>query len=54
MNQTLESKILKLRQQGQSIRNIVKTLNCSKSTVSYYCSEGQKEKTKLRKNKTER
>lgn len=44
----MKEKILKLRQEGKSYSEIKKILNCSKSTISYYCGEGQKEKTKKR------
>jgi len=42
--ENLKESILKLRKEGYSYRQIVKTLNCSISLVSYYCGEGQKEK----------
>ena len=41
----MKEKILKLRFEGKSYREIMKELNCSSSTISYYCSEGQKEKS---------
>lgn len=37
-------KIWKLRGQGKSYSEIAKTLNCSKSTVCYYCGKDQKQK----------
>jgi 5-methylcytosine-specific restriction endonuclease McrA len=40
--------ILKLRSEGKSFNQISKLLGCNKSHVSYYCSNGQKEKTLLR------
>lgn len=40
---------MELREQGKSYRQIEKALGCSKSTVSYHLSEGQKEKTASRK-----
>ena len=48
----MKEKILKLREEGKSYSEIRKILNCSKSTISYYCGEGQKEKAYQRvKNK---
>lgn len=44
----MKEKILKLRAEGKSYKQIQLILNCSKSTISYYCGEGQKEKTKER------
>lgn len=44
----MKEKILKLRGEGKSYKQIQLILNCSKSTISYYCGEGQKEKTKER------
>lgn len=38
-------KILELRAQGKTYKEICEELGCSKSTVAYYCGEGQKEKT---------
>ena len=40
--------ILKLRSEGKSYNRIVEILGCSKSTVSYHCGKGQKEKSKRR------
>jgi hypothetical protein len=39
---TLGSTIHELRTQGLSYNSITKVLNCSKSTVSYYCSPNEK------------
>jgi 5-methylcytosine-specific restriction endonuclease McrA len=47
-NSNLKNKIIELRKSGYSYDIIVKKLGCSKSTVSYHCGEGQKEKSKLR------
>ncbi len=47
----MKEKILKLRGEGKSYKEIQLILNCSKSTISYYCGEGQKEKTKKRTQK---
>ena len=44
----LKTKILELRNQKFSYEKIAKTLNCSKSLVCYYCTEGQKEKSNSR------
>jgi transposase len=45
---TLGEQILKLYEEGKSYSEIVDELGCSKSTVSYHCGKGQKEKTKNR------
>jgi 5-methylcytosine-specific restriction endonuclease McrA len=44
----MKKKILELRKEGKTYNQIVKILGCSKSTVSYHCGVGQKEKTKKR------
>lgn len=44
----MEKEILKLRAEGKTYKQIVELLNISKSTVSYYCGEGQKEKARMR------
>lgn len=44
----MKEKIKKLRSEGKSYREIQKILGCSKSTISYHCSEGQKEKNLAR------
>lgn len=44
----MREKILQLRSEGKTYKQIREILNCSKSTISYYCGEGQKEKTKNR------
>lgn len=44
----LKDKILDLYSQGKSYKQIVESLGCSKSSVSYHCGKGQKEKTKNR------
>lgn len=41
----MKEEILKLRNEGKSYRDIKKLLKCSLSTISYYCGDGQKEKT---------
>lgn len=43
---TIGEEILKLRQEGFNYNEIASKVNCSKATVSYYCSPGQKEKVK--------
>ena len=40
----LQKKILELREKGYSYQQIQKTLNCSKSTISYHLGFGQKSK----------
>lgn len=45
MNKGLGAKILELRSQGFSYRDIENKLGCSKGLVSYHCGVGQKEKT---------
>jgi CRISPR/Cas system Type II protein with McrA/HNH and RuvC-like nuclease domain len=47
----MKEKILKLREEGKSYKQIQLILNCSKSTISYYCGDGQKEKTRIRTKK---
>jgi len=47
----MREQILKLRDEGKSYREIQKIIGCSKSTISYHCGEGQKEKTKNRTKK---
>lgn len=47
----MKEKILKLRAEGKSYREIQKILGCSKSTISYYCGEDQQKKTKERTKK---
>ena len=43
--------IVELRKQGKSFNEIKNILNCSKSTISYYCSPNQKDKIAIRKTK---
>lgn len=57
MSTKLSKKIIELRSSGLSYNKISKILNCSKSTISYYCGINQKSKnlerqTKRRKNKS--
>ena len=40
----MKENILKLREEGKTYSEIKKELNCSMSTISYYCGEGQKER----------
>lgn len=47
----MKDKILKLREEGKNYNEISAILGCSKSTISYYCSEGQKNKVLLRTQK---
>lgn len=44
----MKESILELREQGKTYKEIVTILGCSKSTVSYHCGDGQKEKSKCR------
>jgi CRISPR/Cas system Type II protein with McrA/HNH and RuvC-like nuclease domain len=44
----MKEKILELRNQGKTYNQIIEILGCSKSTVSYYCGNNQKNKTKER------
>jgi 5-methylcytosine-specific restriction endonuclease McrA len=44
----MKEQILKLRNEGKTYSQIKEILGCSKSTISYYCGQGQKEKTKER------
>ena len=37
MTMSLKEEILKLRREGKNYNEIVKILNCSKSTISYHC-----------------
>jgi len=41
----MREKILELRKQGKSYKQICEVLGCAKSTVAYHCGKGQKEKT---------
>ena len=45
----LVDEITRLRSEGLSYRQIEKELGCSKSTISYHLSEGQKQKTNNRR-----
>lgn len=47
----MKDEILKLRSKGYSYNRISKELGCAKSTVCYYCSDGQVEKARDRKRK---
>ncbi|TXG80061.1 MAG: hypothetical protein E6R13_08775 [Spirochaetes bacterium] len=47
----MKEEILKLREEGKSYNEIKELLGCSKSTISYHCGVGQKEKTVKRQNK---
>lgn len=44
----MKEKILELRKEGKTYNQIVEILGCSKSTVSYHCGLGQKEKSRKR------
>lgn len=45
------AKILELRKQGLSYGKIAEQLKCSKSTVSYWCTQSTRDKTKARRDK---
>lgn len=45
----MRDEILKLRAEGKTYNEIVAITGASKSTVSYYCGEGQREKTARRR-----
>lgn len=47
----MKEQILKLRAEGKTYNEIKSILGCSKSTISYHCGDGQKEKTINRKRK---
>lgn len=47
----MKKQILKLREEGKTYTEIKEIVGCSKSTISYHCGKGQKEKTKERTNK---
>jgi len=44
----MKEKILKLRAEGKTYNQIKEILGCSTSTISYHCSDGQKEKNSKR------
>lgn len=44
----MKEKILQLRKEGKSYREIQKETGCSKGTIAYHCGKGQKEKTRNR------
>lgn len=46
----MKEEILKLREEGKTYNEIKSILGCSKSTISYYCGNNQKEKTRNRTN----
>lgn len=50
----MKEKILKLRKEGKSYREIKKLLGCSTSTISFHCGEGQKEKSRIRRRKNKK
>lgn len=47
----MKEQILELRNSGKTYNEIQKELGCSKSTISYHCGEGQKEKFRKRTQK---
>jgi 5-methylcytosine-specific restriction endonuclease McrA len=48
----LGNRIIELKKQGYTYNKIIKELNCSKSTISYYLGNNQKEKALKRNKKT--
>lgn len=48
----MKKQILALRAKGKSYREIQKILGCSRSTISYHCGEGQKQKKNDRQNQS--
>jgi transposase len=42
---TLKAEIFRLYEEGKSYSQIAEILGCAKSTISYHCGKGQKEKT---------
>jgi predicted transcriptional regulator len=50
----LKEKIVELRNQNKTYDEIKKILGCSKSTIAYHLSEGQKQKTLDRTHKSRR
>lgn len=50
----MKDKILKLRKEGKSYNEIQAILGCSKGTISYYCSDNQKDKALKRQAKRRR
>lgn len=49
----MKEKIIELRDQGLSYKEIKKILGCSLGTISYHCGENQKDKTKKRNQKNQ-
>ena len=47
----MKNRILELRSQGKSYKEIKNQLGCSNGTISYHCGNGQKEKSKNRARK---
>lgn len=45
----MKDKILQLRSEGKSYKQIKIILNCSSGTIAYHCGDGQKEKANQRK-----
>ena len=48
MKEELGLKILELRNQGKTYKEIASILGCAKSTVAYWCGNNQKQKTRER------
>lgn len=51
MESQFKEEILRLRNEGKSYSEIKSILNCSKGSISYHCSEEQKEKSRNRTRK---
>jgi len=51
MDKGLKEKIISLRIKGNSYRQIVKELNCSKGTISYHCSKLEKNEIIKKRNR---
>ena len=45
-NTPRKAKILKLRAEGKSYRDIQKILGCSKSTIAYHCDGGKRKSSR--------
>lgn len=46
----LGKQIIELKEDGKTYTEIKNELGCSKGTISYYCGDGQRSKTKFRNN----
>lgn len=48
----MKERILALKAEGKTYNEIKAILNCSKGTISYHCGKGQKEKSRIRTEKS--